>query len=169
MRQNRSKSVAGLVGSLGTKQNDKYEFAGEVDMKDVKKLLWIAAGIILAIALACGINLWQNAQVIRWQTDHMPELQHILTFAENKGADWATDELMISGVDGFRKTSLYKKWGNPTIIVSDSSVEEKKGLYKKWGNPTESEDIWVLSDQFQLVVDYDKHERIESVKVVPST
>ena len=138
-------------------------------MKDVKKLLWIAAGIILAIALACGINLWQNAQVIRWQTDHMPELQHILTLAENKGADWATDELMISGVDGFRKTSLYKKWGNPTIIVSDSSVEEKKGLYKKWGNPTESEDIWVLSDQFQLVVDYDKHERIESVKVVPST
>ena len=76
---------------------------------------------------------------------------------------------MISGVDGFRKKSLYKKWGNPTIIVSDSSVEEKKGLYKKWGNPTESEDIWVLSDQFQLVVDYDKHERIESVKVVPST
>ena len=138
-------------------------------MKDVKKLLWIAAGIILAIALACGINLWQNAQVIRWQTDHMPELQHILTFAENKGADWATEELMISGVDGFRKKSLYKKWGNPTIIVSDSSVEEKKGLYKKWGNPTESEDIWVLSDQFQLVVDYDKHERIESVKVVPST
>ena len=147
MRQNRFKSVAGLVGSLGTKQNDKSEFAGEVDMKDVKKLLWIAAGIILAIALACGINLWQNAQVIRWQTDHMPELQHILTFAENKGADWATDELMISGVDGFRK----------------------KSLYKKWGNPTESEDIWVLSDQFQLVVDYDKHERIESVKVVPST
>lgn len=44
----------------------KSEFAGEVDMKDVKKLLWIAAGIILAIALACGINLWQNAQVIRW-------------------------------------------------------------------------------------------------------
>lgn len=74
----------------------------------MKKLVWIAAGIILAIALACGINLWQNAQVIRWQTDHMPELQHILTFAENKGADWATDELMISGVDGFRKKSLYK-------------------------------------------------------------
>ena len=121
-------------------------------MKDVKKLLWIAAGIILAIALSCGINLWQNAQVIRWQTDHMPELQHILTFAENKGADWATDELMISGVDGFRKKSLYKKWGNPT-----ESVE------------TAEEDIWVLSDQFQLVVDYDKHERIESVKVVPST
>ena len=137
---------------MGTKQNDKSEFAGEVDMKDVKKLLWIAAGIILAIALACGINLWQNAQVIRWQTDHMPELQHILTFAENKGADWATDELMISGVDGFRKKSLYKKWGNPT-----ESAE------------TAEEDIWVLSDQFQLVVDYDKHERIESVKVVPST
>ena len=82
----------------------------------------------------------------------MPELQHILTFAENKGADWATDELMISEVDGFRKKSLYKKWGNPT-----ESAE------------TAEEDIWVLSDQFQLVVNYDKHERIESVKVVPST
>lgn len=30
MRQNRFKSVAGLVGSLGTKQNDKSEFTKEV-------------------------------------------------------------------------------------------------------------------------------------------
>ena len=120
-------------------------------MKDTKRLLWIAAGIILAIALACGISLWQDAQVIKWQTDHMPALQHILTFAENKGADWATDELLISGTDSFRKESLYKKWGNPT------------------GNAeTAGKDIWVLSDQFQLVVDYDAQDRIENMKVIPS-
>ena len=121
-------------------------------MKDMKRLLWIMAGIILAIALACGIDFWREAQVIKWQTDHMHELQHILIFAENKGTDWATDELMISGVDGFRKESLYKKWGEPT-----GSTE------------TANEDIWILSNQFQLIVDYDEHEQIESVKVVSST
>jgi hypothetical protein len=30
VRQNRFKSVAGLVGSLGTKQNDKSQFAGRI-------------------------------------------------------------------------------------------------------------------------------------------
>ena len=35
MRQNRFKSVAGLVGSLGTKQNDKSEFEAEVCIMNI--------------------------------------------------------------------------------------------------------------------------------------
>ena len=31
------------------------------------------------------------------------------------------------------------------------------------------ENEWILSEQFRLIVDYDEHERVESVKVVPST
>lgn len=118
----------------------------------MKKRLWIATGIILAIALACGIGLWREAQTVKWQTDHLHELAHILTFSENKGADWATDELMINHIETFRKESLYKKWGEPT-----ESVEAGK------------EDIWILSNQFQLVVTYDDRERIERAKIVPST
>ena len=58
----------------------------------MKRRLWIAAaGIILVSALACGIELWRENRTIKWQADRIHELQHILTFAENKGADWATD------------------------------------------------------------------------------
>lgn len=127
----------------------KSGFGGGVDMK---RRLWIVAGIILAIALACGIEFWKEAQAINWETEHILELRHILTLAENRGADWATDELMINNIDTFRKKSLYKKWGEPT-----ESVE------------TANEDIWILSDKFQLIVDYDDYERIDSVKVVPGT
>lgn len=76
----------------------------------------------------------------------MPELWHILTLAENRGADWATDELLINNAESLRKQRLYKKWGETTERVSSAK-----------------EDIWVLSDQFRLVVDYDDAERIESI------
>ena len=118
----------------------------------MKRRLWIVAGIILAIALAFAIGFWKEAQAIKQETEHILELQRILTLAENRGADWATDELMINMIETFSKKSLYKKWGNPT-----ESVETAK------------EDIWILSDQFQLIVDYDDYERVESVKVVSST
>ena len=120
-------------------------------MKDIKRLLCIVAGIVLAIVLACGIETRNNAQTIKQETEHMPELWHILTLAENRGADWATDELLINNVDSLRKQSLYIKWGEPTERVSSAK-----------------EDIWVLSDQFQLVVDYDDAERIVGIKVVSS-
>lgn len=130
-------------------QGDKSKFIGGIDMK---KRLWIVAGIILAIALFFGIEFWKEVQATSRETEHILELQRILTLAENRGADWATDELMINEIETFDKKSLYKKWGNPT-----ESMEDAK------------EDIWVLSDQFQLIVDYDDYERVESVKVVPST
>ena len=111
-------------------------------MKDIKRLCRIAAGIVLVIAVACGIDVWNEAQAIKRETDRMPELWHILTFAEDKGAEWATDELLINNVDSFKKASLYKKWGEPTDHAA--------------------------SDQFRLIVDYDDTERIERIKVVSS-
>ena len=115
----------------------------------MKKLCWIIVGIVLIVVLACGIAAWEDAQTIKWQTDRMPELWHLLTFAEEKGADRATDELLINNVDSFQKASLYQKWGEPT----ERSASAR-------------EDIWVLSDQFRLIVDYDDAERIERMKVV---
>ena len=120
-------------------------------MKDIKRLCRIAAGIVLVIAVACGIDVWNEAQAIKRETDRMAELWHILTFAEDKGAEWATEELLINNVDSFKKASLYKKWGEPTDHVASAK-----------------EDIWVLSDQFRLIVDYDDTERIERIKVVSS-
>ena len=123
---------------------------GGQNMKDIRRLLCIPAAILLAIALTCGIGLWLEAREIEWQTNHLHELPHILTFAENKGADWATDELMADGVERFSKKSLYKKWGEPT-----ESAE------------IPNEDVWSLSDQFQLIVQYNEHDQIERVTVVP--
>ena len=115
----------------------------------MKRRLQIVAGIILAIALLCGIEFWNEAQAIKQETEHLLDLQRILTLAENRGADWATDELMINNIETFRKKSLYKKWGKPT-----ESME------------TANEDIWVLSDQFRLIVDYYKDERMRPQKIL---
>ena len=50
MRQNRFKSVAGLVGSLGTKQNDKSGFVKEIyNMKKVCLAVLPALTIVLEL------------------------------------------------------------------------------------------------------------------------
>ena len=50
VRQNRFKSVAGLVGSLGTKQNDKSEFVKEIyNMKKVCLAVLPALTIVLEL------------------------------------------------------------------------------------------------------------------------
>ena len=118
----------------------------------MKRAVWIASGIILTMVLFFGIKIWKENQAIKRETERIPELWHILTFAESRGADWATDELMINNIDSFRKKSLYRKWGEPS-----ESAE------------TANEDIWILSDQFQLIVDYNAYGRAEKMKVVPST
>ena len=115
----------------------------------MKRRLWIVAGVILAAALACGIAFWQEERAIDQEAERILALRHILTLAENRGADWATEELMIDNMETFRKKSLYRKWGEPTEHIQSAK-----------------EDIWILSDQFQLVVDYDDRERIACVKVV---
>ena len=102
-------------------------------------------------SLAFGMGFWKEAQATNQKMEHILDLSRILTLAENRGSDWATDELMINEIETFSKKNLYKKWGNPT-----ESAEGAK------------EDIWILSEQFRLIVDYDEHERVESVKVVPS-
>lgn len=61
----------------------------------MKKRLWIVAGIILAITLAFGIGFWKEAQTTNEKAEHILDLSRILTLAENRGADWATDELKI--------------------------------------------------------------------------
>lgn len=116
----------------------------------MKKRGWIVAVIILVIALACGIGFCKEVQTVNQEAEHLMGLWNISTLAENKGADWATDELMINDIESFRKKSLYKKWGKPTETIE-----------------TANEDIWILSDNFQLIVDYKDNERIEKVRVVP--
>ena len=108
----------------------------------MKKRLLIVAGVILVVALAFGMGFWKEAQATNQKMEHILDLSRILTLAENRGSDWAADELMINEIETFSKKNLYKKWGNPT-----ESAEGAK------------EDIWILSEQFRLIVDYDELER----------
>lgn len=92
----------------------------------MKKRLLIVAGVILVVALAFGMGFWKEAQATNQKMEHILDLSRILTLAENRGTDWATDELMINEIETFSKKNLYKKWGNPT-----ESAEGAK------------EDIWI--------------------------
>ena len=58
MRQNRFKSVAGLVGSLGTKQNDKSEFCkGGDSMKKIGLGIAILLFAIIISLCSSGMGL----------------------------------------------------------------------------------------------------------------
>ena len=116
----------------------------------MKKRLLLVAGIILIIVL--GGIIWKDTQEKNRETNLLHDLQHILTFAEQKGADYATDELLYLVTYSYKKDSLHKEWEEPS-----ESVE------------TANEDIWKLSDSFQLVIGYDRNEQVEKVMVVPST
>ena len=71
---------------------------------------------------------------------------------------------------GFTRSHRIPNFFTPVQLRKN---RKKASLYKKWGEPTDhaasaKEDIWVLSDQFRLIVDYDDTERIERIKVVSS-
>ena len=74
-----------------------------------EKRLLIVAGVILVVALAFGMGFWKEAQATNQKMEHILDLSRILTLAENRGMDWATDELMINEIETFSKKNLYKK------------------------------------------------------------
>lgn len=80
--------------------------------------------------------------------DSIHELEHILTFAEQKGPDYAADQLLYLDTYSYIKDDLHQKWGVPDESGADSH-----------------EDIWVLSDEYQLVIKYDADEEVEKITV----
>ena len=76
------------------------------------------------------------------------DLDHVLTFAEQKGPDYAADVLRYLDTYSYTKDDLRLKWGDPTESLSDSN-----------------EDIWLLSDEYQLVIKYDSDEDVERITV----
>lgn len=124
----------------------------------MKRRLCIVIGVVLVLVSLGGIAWWQDVQAENRQLAKMPELRNILIRAENRGAEWATDELMINGVDkNSEREILYRKWGEPAEsgAVADGITED--GI---------NADVWVLSEEFCLVVEYDSEGRSRSMKVM---
>lgn len=105
----------------------------------MKRRLCIVIGVVLVLVSLGGIAWWQDVQAENRQLAKMPELRNILIRAENRGAEWATDELMINGVDkNSEREILCRKWGEPagSEAVADGITED--GI---------NADVWVLSEE----------------------
>ena len=72
MRQNRFKSVAGLVGSLGTKQNDKSEFDKEVT--DMRKMLAVVLMLTCLLGVAGCSSMKVDKTKSVFETDNISSI-----------------------------------------------------------------------------------------------
>lgn len=87
---------------------------------------------------------WQNRGTGEKNPASIHELWHVLAFAENKGEDYAADMLDYLILRNYTKTDLRNKWGTPTEMV----------------------DIWKLSEEYDLVIEYDINDEVKRVEVL---
>lgn len=106
--------------------------------------------VLLLLVMSVVILFWKHTQSDAQNLASIHELQHILTFVEQKGEDYAVDEWDYLVVYRYCKDDLHKKWGSP-----NESVEELK------------EDIWELAEGYRLVVNYDADGHVKKIEVQP--
>jgi len=111
-------------------------------------LAGIAAIIALGIALCIAAQYKRQANTTKMLAS-IHELDDVLCFAEHKGPDYAADELIYLHTRSYTKDDLHLKWGEPNKSNADSN-----------------EDIWLLSDEYQLVIGYGDREDVWSIRVL---
>lgn len=112
-----------------------------------KRVLLIACALII---VALGLIIWQNRGTGEKNPASIHELWHIQAYAEDKGEDYAADMLDYLIVRSYKKTDLRKKWGTPTEIDAASN-----------------KDIWQLSEEYRLVIEYDINDEVKRIEVLP--
>lgn len=115
----------------------------------MKKRIVIVVSVLSVIVLVLGGILWNNAKITK-KMAAIHELPHVSTFTEQKGAEYAADQLDYLIVYRYTKDDLLKKWGTPNKRVADPGA-----------------DVWVLSDKNQLVVYYDADREVSRIEVEP--
>ncbi len=113
----------------------------------MKKRVLLVMCVLIIVAL--GIVFWQSRGTGEKNPASIHELWHILVYAEDKGEDYAADMLDYLIVGSYTKTDLHKKWGMPTESVVDSN-----------------EDIWQLSLEYRLVIEYDINDEVRRIEVL---
>lgn len=113
----------------------------------MKKQLPVIIGLIVVLAL--GVVIWKQTRTNTrdLNLNRIHGLEHVLTYAEQKGANYAADRLDYLITYSYTKDDLRKKWGLPNESAEDA-------------------DIWELSDEFQLRIAYGADEQVWKVEVV---
>ena len=111
-------------------------------------LVGVAALLILGIAL-CIVTRYNRQVNTTKMLASIHELDDVLTFAEHKGCDYAADELLYLHTRSYTKDDLHLKWGEPNKCNTDPN-----------------EDIWLLSDEYQLVIGYGDREDVWNISVL---
>jgi len=111
-------------------------------MKTHRRL--IVAGLIVVLILAFVI--WKNSNPNNRQ---IHTLDSVLVYIERKGTDYAEDRLDYLIVNSYRKDELHKVWGTPNEKILNADA-----------------DMWVLSENRQLVVYYDDNEEVAKIDIL---
>lgn len=111
-------------------------------------LAGVAAILALGIVLCIATQYKRQANTTKMLAS-IHELDDVLCFAEHKGADYAADVLLYLHTRSYTKDNLRLKWGEPNESIVESN-----------------EDIWQLSDEYQLVIGYGDREDVWSIRVL---
>lgn len=106
-----------------------------------KKALFVLAIILIAVLCA---SAWFYGYYKRKSNDNIPSKELMISYYQNKGADYATEQLQ-----GYKNAQLMEVWGEPDSCLS--------GM---WG------DIWVTNNTYYIIVYYDSDGVVVYVKVM---
>ena len=106
-----------------------------------KKVLFIF--VIILVAALCA-SAWLYGYYNRKSNDNIPSKELIVSYYQNKGADYAAEQLR-----GYKNTQLMEVWGE-----SDSCLS---GM---WG------DIWETNNTYYIIVYYDSNGVVEHIMVM---
>ena len=111
------------------------------------KKRWFIVICVVAVCLF-SVIAWKSANTETKNSDNIHELDHVLTFAEQKGTSYAADQLDYLIVYSYTKADIQEKWGMPDNIAT-----------------SKDKNIWQLSDEYQLIISYDTGEQVTKIEV----
>ena len=106
-----------------------------------KKVLFVF--VIILVAALCA-SAWLYGYYNRKSNDNIPSKELMVSYYQNKGADYATGQLQ-----GYKNTQLMEVWGEP-----DSCLSGMCG------------DIWETNNTYYLIVYYDSNGVVEHIMVM---
>lgn len=110
----------------------------------MKKWMIIIAVVLLVVIL---FGVVDHMEKDRQRMAEIHEMSHVLTYAEQKGTDYAADRMEHLVLYRYTRDELREKWGKPMENTEDSV------------------DVWQLSGEYRLIVQYRANDEAERITV----
>ena len=110
----------------------------------MKKIIAVVAVVLLVVII---FGVVDHMEKDRHRMAEIHELSHILTYAEQKGTDYAADRMEHLLLYRYTRDELREKWGKPIENTEDSV------------------DVWQLSGKYRLIVQYQANDEAERITV----